>query len=100
MSAGWYIEDNPNWPRWGMSFTQKSFGSERNTTIFPDMTDFNLPLWLPALLTLAITIPAWRLDAIARGRGGLCTKCGYSLVGLPAGGTCPECGKPGAGSTS
>ena len=68
-------------------------------SIVPDAIFIDLPLWLPALLTLAITIPAWRLDALARRRSGLCRKCSYSLAGLPAGSPCPECGKPGAGTT-
>ena len=54
----------------------------------------SLPLW-PLVLVLAWI--AWRLRSRAAFRGaGLCVNCGYSLVGLSADATCPECGHLGA----
>ena len=87
-------------PEWQVRFEHYKTNWNPRGHLVPDTFFIDLPLWLPALLTLAVTIPAWRLDALARRRSGLCNKCGSSLVGLPAGSTCPECGGPGTGSTS
>ena len=53
-----------------------------------------LPLWVPALIALILTVPAWRLDTLARRRArvGFCPKCNYDRTGLAAGAVCPECG--------
>lgn len=52
-----------------------------------------VPLWAPALLTLAFTVFAWRRDASIRRlqTRGFCP-CGYDRAGLAAGAVCPECG--------
>jgi len=54
-----------------------------------------IPLWLPALLSLLATAAAWRADAkyMRRVRVGLCAGCGYDRAGLAADAVCPECGK-------
>ncbi len=56
--------------------------------------NFILPLWIPALLTLASTARAWYWDTLARRRAklNLCPKCNYDRTGLAAGVVCPECG--------
>ncbi len=56
---------------------------------------WQVPLWLPALLSLLATAAAWRADAkyLRRVREGACPACGYDRAGLAAGSLCPECGK-------
>ena len=60
---------------------------------------FEVPIWFPALISLALAATAFRLDTLARRRGrpGVCKACGYDLVGLAAGAVCPECGGKGVG---
>lgn len=54
------------------------------------MTQVVVPIWMPLAL-LAVTA-AFTLVADSHFRGaGLCTRCGYSLVGNTSG-KCPECG--------
>ena len=65
--------------------------------------NYILPLWIPTILTLAITYRAWHLDTLARRRAklNLCSKCNYDRTGLAAGAVCPECGAgPVGGSVS
>ena len=66
-------------------------------------TDFAVPIWLLAVITLLLTISAWRLDTLARRRAriGFCPKCNYDRTGLAVGAVCPECGVgPVGGSVS
>jgi hypothetical protein len=53
-----------------------------------------IPLWIPALGSLAIGMIAWRLDTLARRRArlNLCPKCNYDRAGIAADAVCPECG--------
>ncbi|HVU63862.1 MAG TPA: hypothetical protein VHC70_07790 [Phycisphaerales bacterium] len=57
-----------------------------------------VPLWLPAMLTVVVSAAAWRLDSLARRRArlNLCAKCHYNRAGLAAVAKCPECGEPPA----
>ena len=51
------------------------------------------PRWILAVIVGALTIVAWRLDALERRvRMGHCRKCNYDRRGLAAGVVCPECG--------
>jgi hypothetical protein len=65
---------------------------------------FHLPLWIPiAMASVPATPLIWlesqHLRRARRRRRGLCTRCGYNLSGLHAGGrasemvSCPECGQ-------
>ena len=62
----------------------------------PDRTfpQFGIPLWLPAVISLAVVITARRLETLARRRARLefCARCNYDRAGLAAGAVCPECG--------
>jgi hypothetical protein len=61
------------------------------------------PLWGGLLVDTACFGVLWwgaiigpaALRRWARGRRGLCRKCGYDLRGTPAGSPCPECGGAG-----
>ncbi len=52
-----------------------------------------IPLWIPTLLFLTLTIAFMRGPLRRRGRRrkGLCLTCGYDLRGTPE--RCPECGR-------
>ena len=89
LQSGWRFEHVARAPEWRVQY-------ERS----PALTSVLVVVLLPAAFTLSASLIAWRLDVVARRRSGVCIKCGYSLVGLPAGSTCPECGRPGAGSLS
>ena len=87
---GMHLDRNPHtgllWsPRWRVT--------DLDTTFF-------VPLWIPATLTLAATVTAWRLDTRARRRDRecRCSKCNYDRTGITPSAVCPECGA--AGSTS
>lgn len=51
----------------------------------------SIPLWMPLVFAFGFAAIHWRLNA--KPMPGCCTKCGYSLSGLPAPSPCPECGK-------
>ena len=53
-----------------------------------------IPLWIPTLLFLTLTIAFMRAPLRRRHRRkrGLCIKCGYDLTGNESG-VCPECGR-------
>ena len=52
---------------------------------------FNLPMWIPTLLTLGAAI---FLRTLTRPRrSGTCSRCDYDLSGLPPSAACPECGR-------
>lgn len=53
-----------------------------------------IPLWCPAMISLAVFAFVWRLDGrgARRIRRGHCPTCNYNLSGLPPGAPCPECG--------
>ena len=55
-----------------------------------------IPLWTFAVVALAITALAWRLDTLARRRArvGYCPQCSYDRTGLAVAAVCPECGRP------
>lgn len=54
----------------------------------------DVPLWTLVAPSLAATMWAWRLDALARRRPRTesCSACGYSREGLATRSVCPECG--------
>lgn len=54
-----------------------------------------VPFWAVALTAAGFSAWAWRRDALAAriALGRACPFCRYSLVGLPAGTPCPECGR-------
>jgi hypothetical protein len=57
-----------------------------------------VPLWTVTLVSLGITLLAWRLDVIAgRESKNACRTCGYDRAGLAVGAVCPECGAKAAG---
>jgi hypothetical protein len=53
-----------------------------------------MPVWVPLILVLALTIAAWRRDhrAVTRARLNHCPTCNYDRRGLPVTSPCPECG--------
>jgi hypothetical protein len=55
-------------------------------------------LFLSSVFMVAIASPQYALTPRYRRRVGLCQECGYDLVGLGGGATCPECGRPDAAS--
>ena len=54
----------------------------------------NVPLWIPAALTLIPAGTVWIADSAARRRArmNLCPKCHYDRTGLAGNAVCPECG--------
>ncbi|MDX2117389.1 MAG: hypothetical protein SFY96_04320 [Planctomycetota bacterium] len=54
-----------------------------------------VPLWLPALVSLGIGVPAFvALRRRARAiKNGACRHCGYALIGIAPAAPCPECGR-------
>lgn len=50
---------------------------------------FRLPFWMPTLLTMWLTLRAWR--SARRPPPGFCAQCGYNLTGNTTG-RCSECG--------
>ncbi|MGH7132724.1 MAG: hypothetical protein ACREJO_12335 [Phycisphaerales bacterium] len=59
-------------------------------------------LWPVCLLLLCSgSVMLWSARrARRRGVAGVCVKCGYSLAGLPAGASCPECGREGTSAVT
>jgi len=60
----------------------------------PIAWSLSLSLWVPCVPTIGVTLIAWWLDKVSRGRARVprCPKCGYDLRGLGVGAVCPECG--------
>jgi hypothetical protein len=56
-----------------------------------------LPLWVPVIVTAAITTVAWRREIVASrvARLNLCPKCNYDRAGIAKDAVCPECGCAG-----
>jgi hypothetical protein len=56
----------------------------------------DIPLWLLLGPSMALTLWAWRRDAVLRRRAcaEFCPKCHYDRAGLAADAVCPECGTP------
>lgn len=84
---GWivYVAERPEL-RWRLSW-----GIEKWT----QTPHLRVPLWLPTLGAIWLTLTAWWSDARARRRqtGIVCSHCGYSRRGLPPSTPCPECGR-------
>jgi hypothetical protein len=61
-----------------------------------------LPLWIPALASLAASVMEYCLERKARRRAklGACLKCSYSRTGLAPSAVCPECGAAAPTSSS
>ena len=68
------------------------------------VADFRMTYLYPLCVIGVLTAAAWavqRLRPFGRTKHGVCRACGYSLAGLAAGATCPECGKaPATGAVS
>ena len=58
------------------------------------MAYWSMPIWMPTLIVAGLAAWAWQRDFVATNCDGTarCTKCGYSLAGLPPRTACPECG--------
>jgi hypothetical protein len=58
------------------------------------MTWAIVPLWMPALFALSISLAALGLDLLARRRArlNLCPRCNYDRAGIAGDAKCPECG--------
>ena len=65
------------WPWW-------NFGASGWWTL-------RLPLWIPYLALLTLSLLLWRIGRPRRFRAGHCQSCGYDLTGNTSG-RCPECG--------
>ena len=52
---------------------------------------FVVPVWSISLFAFALVVLTWR-PRIFRPRPGCCSKCNYSLCGIPSSNACPECG--------
>lgn len=60
-----------------------------------------VPAWPLVALSAAVTVVAWRQDAVARWRRSLncCSKCGYDRAEIAEDAKCPECGAPASTRT-
>jgi ABC-type antimicrobial peptide transport system permease subunit len=60
----------------------------------PPGAAFCIPVWFLILVIGVPTLLLWRSDRRRRLADAVsnCSKCGYSLTGLPEGRACPECG--------
>jgi hypothetical protein len=89
-----------------------NLGPRRDLSILPSAASFPAPfplrpIWLPFLVSSAVTGVAWRGLLHAPGmarrawrrRRGLCTRCAYARTGLDATAPCPECGLAGSAMT-
>lgn len=84
-TSGWY--DGPGRYKWRGRWSSGTWG-----------WSLELPLWVPLLPLLLITIAAWRVNgrALRRLERGQCPACAYSREGLAPDVHCPECGTPGS----
>ena len=74
-------------------YYMQAMETDQSRTVY--IQQASLPLWLLAVVTLAVPLARLSgcLHARVRSVHGLCIKCGYSLIGNTSG-ICPECGTP------
>ncbi|HUN81734.1 MAG TPA: putative zinc-binding metallopeptidase, partial [Phycisphaerae bacterium] len=80
------VTEDPDLGSFGLSLPGQSQSSGRNVQLFGTA----VPLWLPLVITLALTAVASILIR-RRPPPGHCAKCHYNLTGNTSG-ICPECG--------
>jgi hypothetical protein len=59
------------------------------------VTYVSVPLWIPLLIVLPVTMSLWRRHFLVKrfAATNRCKKCGYAMAGLAtSASTCPECG--------
>lgn len=84
---GWVLQrDRPSWS-WRFTISNAIRGTVSGWEV-------RVPLWLPSMLLLSVTILTFRRYSIyaRRKRRGLCASCGYDRSGLSHFNRCPECG--------
>jgi hypothetical protein len=86
---GWSVQHGSQrhpwrYAAWPHLRTQDFLFQGRDTSLW-------LPLWIPALIALALTFAAWRSHGRTNRGASLCPSCNYDLSGLPPGSPCPEC---------
>jgi len=82
-------------PPWTQFLHGRSYHAFRARSLEISSDGVVLPLWFPLVFIAPPTAWLWWRDRQARTG---CTKCGYSLEGLPAASPCPECGTPPSSS--
>ncbi len=116
----WYHETGWPWPAMtcGVHWETQIFNSNVIYSVsggiqLPRDAEFNpralplRPLWPGFAVNTLVAAAAWwtllwTATALRRGwrrQRNRCTRCGYSLRGLPAGSACPECGSSPASET-
>ena len=81
-------------PGWNVERSSVPFRWSPSIQTRVDEVQVRVPLWIPLLLAIGVTVWIWRLDKIAQLRAAVhsCAKCGYSRTGLAPTAVCPECG--------
>jgi len=88
----WLFAPSDGPVRWGGELWQAPRFPGRPKRSSP-MRSTVIPLWLPAAALLVSGVVLRRAIKRLQAISQTCPGCGYSLVGLPEGNPCPECGK-------
>lgn len=91
MPERWTVGANSGPFRWGFKLWEPQD--------MPGMRATVIPLWSVAAMFLLPGVALAVRDRVWRRTVRPCPACGYSMVGLPAGARCPECGGGGSAST-